>query len=234
MKIYNSEKTKKASGDRKVFYWAVMIAAVIALSLTATLVAVFGSGHDDESVAAGGNNSVTDTVVDAEKPNGGEDEKPNVDPIPGGSDPIIEPSGGEVVTYVAPTSSGRVIRGYSAEQVVYMPSVNMWKTHEGVDFAAAEGEQVLAVSAGTILSVEETTLEGVVVTVRHNGELKSVYKSLLSASVKAGDSIEAGDVIGVAGNMMTESSDGVHVHLEMYDGETSVDPLEYIDIGAEK
>lgn len=233
MKIYNSEKTKKASGDHKLFYWAVAIAAVVVLSLTATLVAVFGSRPVDDSAAVGGD-SVTDTAGDPETPSGGEPDAPKVDPIPGEGDSIIEPSGGEAVTFVAPTSSARVIRGYSAEQVVYMPSVNMWKTHEGVDFAATEGEQVLSVSAGTVLSVEETTLEGLVVTVRHNGELKSVYKSLASASVKAGDSLKTGDIIGVAGTMMTEGSDGVHVHLEMYDGETSVDPLEYIDIGAEK
>ncbi len=129
----------------------------------------------------------------------------------------------------APPVSGEVIRECALDALVYMPSLNMYQTHNGVDFAATEGETVMSVADGTVTNVQETTLEGVVVTVEHADGVTSIYKSLASATVSIGDMVEKGGSIGTAGTMMTELSDGVHVHLEMtVDGEL-VDPLTYVD-----
>ena len=57
----------------------------------------------------------------------------------------------------------------------------------------------------------------------------SVYKSLGSASIEVGDEVSLGQSIGVAGSMMTEESDGIHLHLEMIKKELLIDPLSLID-----
>ena len=61
-----------------------------------------------------------------------------------------------------------------------------------------------------------------------------MYKSLASASVKEGDEVSAGTQIGVAGTMLTESSDGVHLHLEMLENGKLVNPLSYLEIESNK
>jgi murein DD-endopeptidase MepM/ murein hydrolase activator NlpD len=143
--------------------------------------------------------------------------------------PPVTDVGSGVMLFYAPVS-GQVTRAAALETLTYMPSLNIWKTHSGVDFAAAEGEAVMAVADGTVVSVEQTTLEGVVVTVSHDGGLTSVYKSLASASVKAGDTVSGGGTqVGTAGTMLVEGSDGVHLHLEMAVNGQLVNPLDYLE-----
>ncbi|MBR7141699.1 MAG: M23 family metallopeptidase, partial [Clostridia bacterium] len=98
----------------------------------------------------------------------------------------------------------------------------------------SENAPVKSIANGKISKVEQTTLEGVVVTVAHENGLVSVYKSLASASVKEGDEVNAGTQIGVAGTMLTESSDGVHLHLEMLENGKLVNPLSYLEIESNK
>lgn len=151
-----------------------------------------------------------------------------VDNTPVITEPDPEPPVVVEPVYVVPVEGG-IIREAALDKLVYMPSLNMWKTHKGVDFEAAEGAKVVAFTDGTIKSVQETTLEGYVVTVEHDGGLVSVYKSLSKATVKAGDKVSAGSEIGKAGTMLVESSDGVHVHFELIKSGKHIDPLSYVD-----
>ena len=186
----------------------VAAASVIVIALSVTLAIVF---------------SRTDVpVVAPPVDEGGNVEKPEEKP------PVIDTDTDEI-KFGLPVENGTVIREAALDTLVYMPSLNMWKSHNGVDFAAAENAPVLAVADGKVVSVEETTLEGIVVSIEHKDGIVSVYKSLSSASVKAGDEVTLGSSIGVAGTMLTEASDNVHVHLEMTVNGEIVNPLEYID-----
>ena len=181
---------------------------MIVIALTVTLAVVFS--RTDVPVAA--------PPVDE----GGNVELPDENP------PVVD-TDTEKMKFGLPVENGTVIREAALDTLVYMPSLNMWKSHNGVDFAAAENAPVLAVADGKVVSVEETTLEGVVVSIEHKDGIVSVYKSLSSASVKAGDEVTLGTAIGVAGTMLTEASDNVHVHLEMTVNGEIVNPLEYVD-----
>ncbi|MDR0426663.1 MAG: M23 family metallopeptidase [Clostridiales bacterium] len=134
----------------------------------------------------------------------------------------------EQPVYYAPVGGG-IIREAALDKLVHMPSLNMWKTHNGVDFAASEGGKVVAVTDGKVIGVQSTTLEGVVVTVEHKDGLVSVYKSLSEAAVAEGDVVTGGQEIGTVGTMMTEASDGIHLHLEMLLKGEHVNPLTYLD-----
>ena len=188
--------------------WMVAAASVIVIALSVTLAIVF---------------SRTDVPVVAPPV----DEGGNVE-IPEEKPPVIDTDTDEI-KFGLPVENGTVIREAALDTLVYMPSLNMWKSHNGVDFAATGNAPVLAVADGKVVSVEETTLEGIVVSIEHKDGIVSVYKSLSSASVKAGDEVTLGSSIGVAGTMLTEASDNVHVHLEMTVNGEIVNPLEYID-----
>ena len=194
-----SSQATKSKNKKTLIYAIVGTLSLIVLAVTITVAAVV-SNRGGETI---------------ETPDPGE----NVTPV-------TKP---EVVTYALPVGGGTLVRAASLDTLTYMPSLNMWKTHNGVDFAVGEGTEVCAIADGTVASVEVTTLEGTVVTVNHDNGITSVYKSLGSASVEAGAKVSKGDKIGVAGTMLTEISDGVHVHLEMRSAGALVDPLEYVD-----
>ena len=208
MKTYSGSGKAKNPKKTKLLYWMVAAASVIVIALSVTLAIVF---------------SRTDVpVVAPPVDEGGNVEKPEEKP------PVIDTDTDEI-KFGLPVENGTVIREAALDTLVYMPSLNMWKSHNGVDFAAAENAPVLAVADGKVVSVEETTLEGIVVSIEHKDGIVSVYKSLSSASVKAGDEVTLGSSIGVAGTMLTEASDNVHVHLEMTVNGEIVNPLENID-----
>lgn len=157
-----------------------------------------------------------------------------VDPGPTTGTEVTDPVTTKPVTYSLPFGKYTVARNASLDSLVYMPAINMWKTHNGVDFLPGEDDGVRVMADGKVTSVGQTTLEGFVVTVDHGDGLVSYYKSLSGASVKEGDTVKSGDVIGKAGSMMTETDIGKHVHLEITQNGKLVDPLDYLDTDASK
>lgn len=135
-----------------------------------------------------------------------------------------------IETYSVPVNSYTIAKEASIDKLVYMSSLNMWKTHNGVDFAVSEGATVSAVFSGTVKSVEQSTLEGVTVTVEQANGMTAIYKSLSDSAVKVGDKVENGSLIGSAGTMLSENDMGVHLHLELKKDGKYVNPLEYIDV----
>lgn len=211
MKTYSGSGRAKDEKKNKIIAWVAAVVSVLVIAATVTLAVVFTRGGS------------VDVPVDAPV------DEPSDQPI---DTPIIPPhdnADADAMKFGLPIENGSVIRESSLASLVYMPSLNMWKTHNGVDFAATENAPVLSVADGKVTSVEQTTLEGVVVTIDHGEGVVSIYKSLASASVSVGDEVKLGGEIGKAGTMLTENSDGFHVHLEMTVNGTLTDPLEYVD-----
>lgn len=211
MKTYSGSGRAKDEKKNRIIAWVVAAVSVLVIAATVTLAVV---------LTRGGN---ADVPVDAPV------DDPSDQPI---DIPVIPPydnADADTMRFGLPIENGNVIRESSLASLVYMPSLNMWKTHNGVDFAATENAPVLSVADGKVTSVEQTTLEGVVVAIDHGEGVVSVYKSLASASVSVGDEVKLGGEIGKAGTMLTENSDGFHVHLEMTVNGTLTDPLEYVD-----
>ena len=241
MKIYSSSKGAKKN-KTKLLYSLIAIASVTIIVLSVVLTAVFSKNESKPVVVppiietpsddVGGGDTVDKPVVDTPVVDKPVVDKPVVDE-PTIKDPVLD-TGSTVQSFSLPVENASVIREAAIDKLVYMPSLNMWKTHAGVDFSATENAPVKAIASGKVESVEETTLEGVVVTISHEDGLVSVYKSLASASVSAGDSVLQGTTIGVAGTMLTEKTDGVHVHLEMTLNGELVDPLLYLDAEIDK
>jgi murein DD-endopeptidase MepM/ murein hydrolase activator NlpD len=125
---------------------------------------------------------------------------------------------------------GEIISGYSLEVLAYDPTMGDWRTHSGVDIAAELGTPVLAFSAGTVESVAQDDLMGMKVTISHANGVKSIYANLAAKpSVKAGDKVETGTVIGAVGNTaIAESSRPSHLHFEVSKDGVPVDPQDYL------
>jgi murein DD-endopeptidase MepM/ murein hydrolase activator NlpD len=119
----------------------------------------------------------------------------------------------------APLDKVRVISFYGVMRSV-LPT-----PHKGIDFAATKGTPVHAVAGGTIISAghlaENDGRYGNAVIIDH-GAQRSLYAHLNSINVKAGQQVQAGQLIGAVGQ--TGFATGPHLHLEMRQNGQIVDP----------
>ena len=125
---------------------------------------------------------------------------------------------------------GAVLRDFSLEVLSRDPTMGDWRTHSGLDLAAAQGVKVLAMSAGTVEQIYEDPLMGTTVVVDHGGGLQSRYSNLAAETpVREGDAVAIGQILGeVGGTAMAEVGMDSHLHLEtLLDGQL-VDPREYL------
>ena len=125
---------------------------------------------------------------------------------------------------------GQVVADYSLEVLAYDETMGDWRTHSGIDIAVPVGTQVLAVSAGTVASVEQDDLMGTTVVIAHAGGVESIYANLAAVpTVEAGDQVSIGAVIGAVGTTaVAESARAPHLHFEMREDGESVDPVSYL------
>jgi murein DD-endopeptidase MepM/ murein hydrolase activator NlpD/Zn-dependent protease with chaperone function len=104
--------------------------------------------------------------------------------------------------------------------------------HQGIDLAARREADVYACAAGTVIeAVSEYTINkgaGRYVTLLHAAGYASRYTHLYSLSVKTGDVVKAGEVIGKVGT--TGLSTGPHLHFELWRNDKPVNPLPYLHV----
>jgi murein DD-endopeptidase MepM/ murein hydrolase activator NlpD len=99
------------------------------------------------------------------------------------------------------------------------------KPHQGIDLAAPTGTPVHAAAAGKVLSAgplaENDGRYGTAIIV-DNGSVQTLYAHLNSVAVKAGERVDAGQLIGVVG--ATGFATGPHLHFEVRRDDRAVDP----------
>lgn len=95
--------------------------------------------------------------------------------------------------------------------------------HGGVDLAAPAGTPVHATSDGVVVNAGWAGGYGLLVKLSHGGLYETQYGHLRQISVKAGQLVKRGDVIGQVGS--TGNSTGPHVHYELRVAGRPVDPM---------
>lgn len=128
--------------------------------------------------------------------------------------------------------SGEIERGYSVEALAYDVTMADWRTHDGVDILAQQGEVVVAAADGEVVSVKQDDLYGTTVVISHANGLKTTYSNLAETpTVSEGDKVKCGDVIGSVGKTaICEIGQGSHIHFAMSRDGQSVDPVSYMPI----
>ena len=125
---------------------------------------------------------------------------------------------------------GAVLRDYTMEALSLDPTMGDWRTHGGLDIAAAQGVKVLSISAGVVEQIYNDGLMGTTVVVNHGGGLQSWYCNLdEDLAVETGDSVEIGGELGTVGSTaLAEVGVDSHIHLETILNGQPVDPLSYL------
>jgi murein DD-endopeptidase MepM/ murein hydrolase activator NlpD len=142
-------------------------------------------------------------------------------------------TGSSETTYTAgngifskPVSGGRISSPFGRRTHPITGEVG--KMHNGTDFAVPVGTSVHAASGGIVIMAEWYSGYGYTVIVDHGGGLWTLYGHLREGGFKVskGDTVSKGDLIAESGN--TGNSTGPHLHFEVRENGTPVNPMNYL------
>ncbi len=147
--------------------------------------------------------------------------------------PLTEDVSVTVSPYL-PVLNSTIYKEYSSDALTYNATLKQWEIHKGIDFQAATGSSVYSILDGIVVDVYSNVLEGSVVVVEHDNGWVSTYGSLdENVSVKEGDVVDRGQVLGtVADTASSELDAGAHLHFSLEDNGKKVDPSAYLNISS--
>lgn len=124
----------------------------------------------------------------------------------------------DMTTAFVPSASRRISAPYG---------IRTYRMHRGVDLGLCHGEDrtIVAAFTGVVTKVRNQGRRrgyGKYVILDHGNGLTTLYAHLASWQVNVGDTLQAGDTIGVGGN--TGRSFGAHLHFEMRFNGAYIDP----------
>lgn len=102
--------------------------------------------------------------------------------------------------------------------------------HRGMDIAGNYGTPVVAAESGTVIRANDYDSWGdswgYYVLIYHNSTFTTRYAHLSGLTVSDGQYVEQGTIVGYEGD--TGNVTGPHLHFEVYENGTRVDPMNYL------
>ena len=220
------------------FYLALIICVAV---LGISAIAIFasddtgGTGNEGVDVQNQVAPNLSDEIAASESAASSVSPSPtvSVSPSPSASIETQSPKPASVDTQAATLTltmplKGTVIQKYSGDSFVFNPTLNQWRTHNGVDIAPeGNSTDVMAALAGKVEKIETDENKGVIITLAHSDKQYTIYTGLEEASVKEGDEVTAGQTIGKVGTPAFEADSGAHLHFEFLKAGNYVDPTDY-------
>lgn len=107
---------------------------------------------------------------------------------------------------------------------------NGYPGHKGMDIAGPWGTPIVAAADGQVIEANSTDSWGYswgyYVLIYHNGTYSTRYAHMSSVAVSTGQYVTAGTIIGYEGE--TGNAFGAHLHFEVYENGTRVDPAQFL------
>ena len=127
--------------------------------------------------------------------------------------------------------AGTTLAEYSMDALTYNQTTRDWRVHDGLDIGAEAGAKVSAAADGTVYTVYNDETMGMTVVIRHDGGYITKYASLAEdVSVKAGDKVTAGQVIGAVGSTaLLENAVGDHLHFSVTCNGELMNPKDFLN-----
>ncbi len=125
--------------------------------------------------------------------------------------------------------SGRILNGYSGDELVYNKTLGDWRTHNGIDYACEKGSTVSAPAAGKVVTAGTDGNWGSVVEVEDSAGRTWRLCGVADAKVRPGDTVEVGDDLGKVGSISCECAEESHLHLEVKQDGKYLDPAKVMD-----
>lgn len=121
------------------------------------------------------------------------------------------------------------VPGYTSTSSAYgwriHPIYGTRKFHAGEDIPANSGAPILAAASGTVTTAGWVSGYGNYTVISHGGGVMTAYGHQSSIQVSVGQSVSAGQQIGLVGS--TGNSTGPHLHFEVYVNGATQNPMNY-------
>lgn len=116
--------------------------------------------------------------------------------------------------FLTPIEGARMSQAYGATK--FAQKAYKSKFHNGVDYGVPIGTPVMAADGGVVLMAGNNgrVQYGRYIVIKHANGLTTLYAHLSKQSVKTGETVERGQIIGYSGN--TGYSTGPHLHFTVY------------------
>lgn len=98
--------------------------------------------------------------------------------------------------------------------------------HRGVDIAANHGASISPAAPGKVIKVGYDDVDGNHIVIQHTARAKTLYAHMDTIAVAEGDIVERDTAIGTVGD--TGLATGPHLHFELWENDTCIDPERYI------
>lgn len=138
---------------------------------------------------------------------------------------IIRPYNDPTVTI------GKSFYDYKADEESQKNSIvyyeNTYIQNSGIDYVKSDAFDVVSVLDGTVISVNNNDLLGNTIEIKHDNSIISVYQSLATITVKEGDTVLQGQVLGKTGVSKINEDLGNHLHFELFKEGQVLNPEEY-------
>lgn len=135
-----------------------------------------------------------------------------------------------VASYFVFPVVGDVIKKFNESELQYSLTFNDMRIHKGVDIKADVGSEVKSAGDGKVLEVKNDPQLGYTVKIDHGNGMTAIYAGLQKEIVvKKNDLVLAGAPLGKLGTVTNECLDAPHLHLEFYENEKAVDPLNFLN-----
>jgi len=154
---------------------------------------------------------------------------------------VIDPEQEMVEALLAPATPDRMWAGpfqlpsdYYTEEFISVFGTRrnynlgaLYYYHTGVDLYGQTGVEIMASAPGVVVFAGPLSIRGNATYIDHGWGVYSGYFHQSEIRVSEGETVEAGQVIGLIGS--TGRSTGAHLHWEIWVGGVPVDPLDWIE-----
>lgn len=129
---------------------------------------------------------------------------------------------------IASTPSIWPVRGWITSEFGYRynPFTSSKQFHEGIDIAADRGTPVRAVADGIVASISSDAELGNNIIINHGFGISTRYAHLSQISVKVGQKVKKGEIIGKVGS--SGLTTGPHLHYEVRMNGIAMNPRKYL------
>ena len=100
--------------------------------------------------------------------------------------------------------------------------------HYGIDIANSLGTAITAFADGTVKATGESSSLGKYLMISHPGGITTLYAHCNAVTVSGGQEVKMGDQVAEMGS--TGVSTGSHLHFEVMDGATYLNPIYYVEV----
>lgn len=234
---HNNSKSKGfRSFVKEKGYYIVLLLCAVAVGTSAYFLLTRKSPVSQKTVAPviATEPAVSEASVDgdsvSESVQGQQDVQQN-NPAAAKPETVTEPTSPKRLETARPIG-GETVMAFAADHLAYNETTRDWRTHEGVDFRAEEGQDVCAAADGTVYAIYEDESLGMTVVLQHADGYTTHYSNLSEeVSVSVGQSVKQGDVLGSVGTTAcVETAAQPHLHFAVYQNNAPVDPEEFFDL----